>query len=151
MSLRAEIRGVLSAGQRTAEQISELCGCTAKQAAQNLSTLKTEGKVKVVGSIEGRNSYGIANWPEKATKKDAHLPRNMRAEKTGKRTKRARAAEIPAPAPIAANGGAKFAVLDDGTFSLIKAEVRVDLDPAEFTRMRVFVERTEPAWNPTEE
>jgi hypothetical protein len=68
MTRRSEIRGALAAGNKTAEQLVGLCDSAAdsKAMANNLYILKKEGKVKIVGSIEGRNNYGIDDWPEKA-------------------------------------------------------------------------------------
>lgn len=158
MTLRSEIREALLAGHKTAAQLVDVCTSAgdANAMAGNLYALKKEGKVKIVGSIEGRNNYAVDDWPESAIRgsgkraKSAPPPRAGRGKKARK-SKRARAAETPQPTPAPANGAASFAITDNGTLALIKHEIRVDLEPAEFTRLRTFIERTTEAWNPTTE
>lgn len=150
MTLRAEIRGVLSAGPRNAEQIAELCGCTTKQAAQNLSALKAEGKIKIAGTIEGRNSYAIASWPEKV-KKDAPPPKAGRRGKRDKKRPRARPAAIPAaPAPNG-NSTDQFSITDSGVLGIKQGDVAIQILPDSFARLRQFVERAAEIYNPATE
>lgn len=78
-------------------------------------------------------------------------PRVAKGKKGKYKARHARAAEALPPAPALANGAASFAIADNGTLALIKHDVRVDLEPAEFTRLRTFIERTAEAWNPTTE
>jgi hypothetical protein len=152
MTLRSEIRGALAAGNKTAEQLVGLCDSAAdsKAMANNLYILKKEGKVKIVGSIEGRNNYGIDDWPEKAIrgtgKRAEAAPPPKRAYKKRKASG-SRAAEAAATPVAPANGAASFAILDNGMLSLIKQDRRVDLDPEEFTRLRKFIESTDSIWN----
>ena len=155
MTLRSEIRDALATGPKTAAQLVDLCTSAgdANAMANNLYALKKEGKVKIAGSIEGRNSYIVADWPEKAVRETSSAkrtkasppPRTKRAYKKRKASG-ARPAE-PAAAPPLTNGAASFAILDNGILSLIKHDVRVDLDTEEFARLRKFIESTDNIWN----
>jgi hypothetical protein len=147
MSLRAEIRGVLAAGPRNAKQIAELCGCTDKQAANNLYVLKTEGKIKIIGTGEGHNSYAIADWPEKP---GSDAPKSARG-KRGKKAARQRAAEAPAPAPQANGSADEFAITDSGVLAIKQGELAIQIRPEAFARLRTFIERAESIFNPPQE
>src|SRR5258706_14598361 len=115
MTLRSEIREALLAGPKNAVQIYEACDGIAdeKKAAQNLSALKAEGKIKAIGTIDGRISYGIAAWPEAG---EGAKPRRTKAAPPPKRAykkrkaSRARAAEVSASTPVLPNGAASFAI-----------------------------------------
>lgn len=115
MTLRSEIRDALLAGHKTAAQLVDACTSAgdANAMANNLYALKKEGKVKIVGSIEGRNNYALDTWPESAIRgngkraKAAPPPRAGRGKKARK-TKRARAAEALPPMPMPPNGAASF-------------------------------------------
>jgi hypothetical protein len=146
MTISADIRGVLAAGPHNAKQIAELIDCTAKQAAQNLSNLKTNGKVKAVGTVEGLTGYAIDDWPEKSLRGGDTAP----PPEAGKKAKRARAADVPAAPP--ANGQARdeFSITDSGVLAIKQGESVIHLRPESFTRLRTFVERAEAIFNATE-
>jgi len=44
-----------------------------------------------------------------------------------------------------------FAINDAGQLAVKKGDAGVVLEPEEFERLRVFVERAEQVWNPTQE
>jgi hypothetical protein len=143
MSLRAEIRGILTAGPRNAKQIAELCGYTDTQAAQNLSALKAEGKIKVVGTIDGRNSYAIAAWPEKPGSDAKTKPARGKRGKKGAR----RRADVP-PAPQVNGSAEEFAITDSGVLAIKQGALALQIHPEAFARLRTFIERAEAIFNP---
>lgn len=163
MTLRSEIRAALAKEPKGAlmDDLFEACDSADDEGKfrGNMSVLKAEGKIKIVGTTDEEKPkalYGLADWPEDSIRgagkraKTTPPPRTKRAYKKRKAS-RARAAEpAAAPAPIA-NGAANFAILDSGVLTLIKHDVRVDLDAEEFTRLRKFIESTDPIWNTTQE
>src|SRR5258708_1464617 len=158
MSLRSEIReALLASPNKTAAQLVDLCKSAgdANAMAGNLYALKKEGKIKIAGSIEGRNGYAIDDWPESSMRgtgkraKAAPPPRAAKSKKKKYKTRRARAAEPASPAPLPRNGAASFAITDNGTLALIKHDTPLDLEPAEFTPLRTFIERPTQPPHPT--
>lgn len=154
MTLRAEIRGVLSAGEKTVAQLIELCdsGGTDKQMHQNLYLLRKEGKVTSRKAPGEPVRYAIARWPEKGEAK-APPPRRGGKQK-GKKARKASAAARATAATVHTsalppNGAADFAITAAGVLTMLKTDARVDLDPAEFGRLRVFIDRTQDVWNPS--
>jgi hypothetical protein len=151
MTISADIRGVLAAGPHNAKQIAELIDCTAKQAAQNLSALKTNGKVKAVGSIDGLTSYAMDDWPEKSLRGGDTPPLARKAR--GKKARCARAAETDAAAPALNGNGAdrdQFSITDSGVLAIKQGESVIHLHRESFSRLRTFVERAESIFNATE-
>lgn len=62
-------------------------------------------------------------------------------------------APVPAPrdaspAATAARTDARFAIDADGVLGIARGDTRLDLDPAEFAKLRDFIARTEPVWQP---
>jgi hypothetical protein len=144
MTLRAEIRGVLAAGRKNAQQILDLCedAKNLKRLVQNLSVLKGEGKIKRI-VIDNISFYEIAKWPERESDTAPH-------QKRGKKAKRARAAEVPAAAPANGQGRDEFSITDSGVLAIKQGESVIHLRPESFTRLRTFVERAEAIFNATE-
>jgi hypothetical protein len=57
---------------------------------------------------------------------------------------------LPAHRSAAPANGSVFAINDAGQLALKKGEAALILDPAEFARLRVFIERAESIFNPSE-
>jgi len=164
MTLRSEIRAALEKEPKGAlmDDLFEACESAGDEGKfrANISVLKNEGKVKIVGTTDEEKPkalYGIANWPEKGETKTARRraappPRTKRAYKKRK-TKRPRTAVALSASTAAApgaNGAALYAINDAGQLAVNKEGASVVLDPAEFARLRTFIERAEPIYNPTE-
>lgn len=154
MTLRSEIRAILVAGPKTAAQLAELCASATdeKQVAQNLSTLKGLGMLKISGTVEGRNSYAIANWPEKRRSGDAPpAPKKSARAKRGKKGSREQATEdLAAPPAPNGSGADEFAITDSGVLAIKQGTNAIQILPDSFARLRKFIERAEQIFNPTE-
>lgn len=159
MTLRSEIRAALLKEPKGAlmDDLFEACESADDEGKfrGNMSVLKAEGKVKIVGTTDEEKPkalYGIADWPEKgedktpSSRKAAPPPKAKRAYKKRKASSARTAESATPPAPIA-NGAASFAILDSGVLTLIKHDIRMDLDAEEFARLRKFIESTDPIWN----
>ena len=149
MTLRAEIRGALLAGPKTAAKLAELCDSARDDdhVAKNLYVLKSDGKVKYVVGADGKAVYSIAKWPEKA-KLDETSPPPKRGKKKRKGARTA-VRDIPftdGDAASAIDGLERFSIDDRGVFSIRADNQAVDLAAGTFARMRQFIERTKHVW-----
>jgi len=165
MTLRSEIRAALEKEPKGAlmDDLFEACESADDEGKfrANISVLKAEGKVKIVGTTDEEKPkalYGIANWPEKGEtkttrRKAAPPPRTTRSGKKNRKTRRTRTAIAIADSvpPAAPNGAAFFAINDTGRLAVTKGEAAVVLEPAEFERLRSFIERTDSIWNLSQE
>ena len=52
----------------------------------------------------------------------------------------------PEGSPQPPDGGAQFAISEDGVLGIEKDEAKVKLDRGEFERLRTFIERSEEVW-----
>jgi len=73
--------------------------------------------------------------------------KKARRQKTGKKPAKRPRAVIPAEPPAPLNGeGAHFAIDEQGKLGIETREAKIALEPAEFERLRGFIERTKPVW-----
>lgn len=102
------------------------------------------------GRIQKRQGRGPGRY-ELAHRRAASL---APAKATSPRpTAKATLPRTPVPAPstparAAPRTDARFAIDADGVLGIARGETRLDLDPAEFQKLRDFIARTEPVWQP---
>lgn len=101
--------------------------------------LKKLGAVKVAPGV-----YDMAGTA--AAKVSAAAPRQKGTKKPRKAREIRR--EPPAPQAKPANGHPQFAINEGGELGIETAEAKVRLSPDAFTRLRDFIERTKPIWEP---
>lgn len=149
MTLRSEIREALASGPHTAAMLAEACDSAsdATQVSSNLHQLSKEGKIKKVGEVGGRANWALADWPEKGMHGAASPePDGKRAKKRSKPKPRAPAA--PTPEIAAHNGhGTQFAVTSEGCLAIKQGEISLQIEPADFARLRKFTEQVESVWS----
>lgn len=148
MTLRSEIREALVSGPHTAAMIVEVCDSVTdeKQAAQNLHVLANDGKIKKVGTIAGRASYALADWPLKESNDNAPPPK-----RAGRKAKAMRARPAEAPAPMNGDASAdQFAITDTGVLAIKQGEIAIQIYPESFARLRKFIDRADSIINPSE-
>lgn len=106
-----------------------------KNPGDRLAELLEAGRVtKLPGRGPGR--YALP------TRRAEPAPRKVAAPKPS----------VPVPAlanaPAAPRTDARFAIDADGVLGIARGDTRLDLDPAEFQKLRDFITRTESVWQP---
>jgi len=112
-----------------------------------LSSLKGAGKIKVGGERGGVPYYVIVDWPEGSLR--GGEPEGAAPASTPKPSAKRMSNVIqPEGAPQPPDGGAQFAISEDGVLGIEKDEAKIKLDRGEFARLRTFIERGEEIWKP---
>jgi len=130
-----------------------------------LSSLKGSGKIKVGGERGGVPYYVIVDWPESSLREQGGIEepkqRRISAKEFAAQGGDTAPASTPKPpakrmsnviqpegAPQPPDGGAQFAISEDGVLGIEKDEAKIKLDRGEFARLRTFIERGEEIWKP---
>ena len=110
-----------------------------------LSSLKGSGKIKVGGERGGVPYYVIVDWPEdslRASQPEDAAPAKEPQKKPRESHKNTGSEDGPQPP----DGGAQFAISEDGVLGIEKDEAKIKLDRGEFERLRTFIDRAEEVW-----
>jgi hypothetical protein len=126
-----------------------------------LSSLKGSGKIKVGGERGGNPYYLIDNWPESSLQgqgSSIEEPKQLRISAKEFAAQGGDAAPAKSPAkrmsnviqpkdgPSPPDGGAQFAISEDGVLGIEKDDGKIKLDRGEFERLRTFIDRSEEVW-----
>jgi len=122
-----------------------------------ISSLKGSGKIKVGGERGGVPYYVIVDWPEgslRSRQPDAApaadkptVPKKRRAIKpVDIRGNDSIIVVEGTDGPSPPDGGAQFAISEDGVLGIEKDEAKIKLDRGEFERLRTFIDRAEEVW-----
>lgn len=140
------VEALRSHGALNVDQLAKHADTTKATLGTMMGTLqKTAGVVKVkrgVYALKGAAAPAPREQPERVS--------------TPQRKKKLKAKRPPAPRPAPRNGhpsapkvedGApQFAINEHGELGIEVGEQRIRLDPSAFTRLRAFIESTEPVW-----
>lgn len=128
-------------GQCNLHQLAKYTGST----AGSLSTM--------IGKIDGVKRVARGIYALAGAEAPKLAPANGKVEKPRK-AKKARVAKAPRkpkvrkPTPqLPKNGDARFAIDEDGSLGITSEEKSMKLKPAEFARLRDFIERSEQVWS----
>ena len=126
-----------------------------------LSSLKGSGKIKVGGERGGVPYYVIVDWPESSLREQGGIEEPKQRRISAKEFAAQGGDAVPASSPkkkrmsnviqtedgpSPPDGGAQFAISEDGVLGIEKDEAKIKLDRGEFERLRTFIERSEEVW-----
>lgn len=144
-------------GKRQLSQLAKDVGTTPATLSAMMGKLKDEGIVKPIAGERGVYELGSNKQP--APPRGDPAPKKERKPKKLKKAKPAKVRKVKRKAPAApaaparapnGNGHAQFAINEQGELGIEKDELKVRLGPTEFTRLREFIERTQPVWKGAE-
>lgn len=106
-----------------------------KEADQVIAELVKDKSIKRIGRARGTRYVPHVYVPKPQRSLKVKKARAARAER-----------DIPSAPARAANGHAAFAINEAGELGIEKKGARLDLDAAEFQRLRTFIERSKNVW-----
>lgn len=144
-------------GPQTLEQLAKRADTTVANLYNVMGTLKKQhGVTKKEGTRP--TVYGLPGKSDDALERGAELgrkPPKATPQKRAKKRKLVNGKRIPLVKKLRARPdlrieagitGAQFAINENGDLGIEKESGKMRLDPAEFARLREFIERTEPVW-----
>ena len=136
-------------GRCSLDELAKHVGTTKATLYTMMGKLKDEGIVRPVAGERGvyEAAKGAARTIEAPPAQAKKKVKKARRQKTGKKPAKRPRAVIPAEPPAPLNGeGAHFAIDEQGKLGIETREAKIALEPAEFERLRGFIERTKPVW-----